>query len=279
MWNKSRTSRTDFFHPCGDILRYFRCASPIAYCARGINIALSLIVSLTPDLGHVLFEYEVIECPLPIWLNFQESFDGQLPLSISRTLLHSAILSSNMFRLFEGLSFLLFTHATHANPASYPCPNTLILSASNHTLVSIDQTNGLCSIPCYGPIVLESYGTTIFFYPGVPIDALVMTNLLKHSLEQIDTQIAAVGETAFDSSGIYHYDLDEGLLLDIRVYSAAGIPLLDWGLVGDVVEGLLKYNVEQQRFCLIPYFDIKIGSNPATQLGHGTLWTEDWKAS
>lgn len=31
-----------------------------------------------------------------------------------------------------------------------------------------------------------------------------MTNLLKHSLEQIDTQIAAVGETAFDPSGIYH---------------------------------------------------------------------------
>jgi len=162
---------------------------------------------------------------------------------------------------------------------SYPHPNTLILSASNHTLVSIDQTNGLCSIPRYGPIVLESYGTTIFFYPGVPIDALFMTNLLKHSLEQIDTQIAAVGETALDSSGIYHYDLNEGLLLDIRVYSAAGIPLLDWGRVGDVVEGLLKYNVEQQRFCLIPYFDIKIGSNPAAQLGHGTLWTEDWKAS
>jgi len=118
--DESRTSRTDFFHLCGDLLRYFRCASPIAYCVKGINISLPLIVSLTPDLGHVSFEYEDIECPLPIWVNFQESFDGRLPLSISRTLLHFAILSSNMFRLFEGLSFLLFTHATHANPAFLP---------------------------------------------------------------------------------------------------------------------------------------------------------------
>lgn len=99
-----------------------------------------------------------------------------------------------------------------------------------------------------------------------------MTDLLRHSLEQIDAQIAAQGETAFDPSGVYHYDLSEGLVLDIRVYTAYSIPLLDWGRVGDVVESLVKYNVEQQRFCLISYFDVEIGVQ-RDRIAHGTLWT------
>lgn len=113
---------------------------------------------------------------------------------------------------------------------------------------------------------------TILFYPGVPASAKVMTDLLQHSLSHIDTQIEAQGEAAFDASGVYYYDLHEGLVLHIEATPAA-IALLDLGRVGDTVETLIKYSVEQRRFCLIPMFEIEIGVEQR-RLGLGKLWID-----
>ena len=97
-----------------------------------------------------------------------------------------------------------------------------------------------------------------------------LTELLTHASNVVDERIATLGETAYDPSGRYDYDIGDGISLHMRPESQLEIPRLDWGRIGDVVDGLTSFLVERRKFMAVPWFNIDIGYD-RNRIGYGFI--------
>ena len=160
-------------------------------------------------------------------------------------------------------------------------PSGLISFSSTSNLTGSSSIHLSETEPCPLELVTERvdiHGVTLYIQRGPALDPQKLRNLLQYSLAQIDRDIEAHGESSSDPSGYYYYTVGQGLTLAIHVDDSVIPPRLDRGRVGDAIEGLIKYNIDQRRFCFILWFDITLynwnGGRPRYErIGRGRLMT------
>ncbi|MCJ1457666.1 hypothetical protein MMC28_008035 [Mycoblastus sanguinarius] len=142
-----------------------------------------------------------------------------------------------MYSYMLSLFLLCLPWSVVSVPASSPVAILPALFTSNHT-----NTSDVASRPHQPEVYhIPNTPTTLLIalsYPALSITAV--ENLLTDTLERVNIEIVTQGEAAYLPWGIYHYDLREGAVFDARNIPALARQL-DWGIIGDVVEGLLSY--------------------------------------
>ena len=176
-----------------------------------------------------------------------------------------------------------------ARPAyTSPLSGLISPSALLSPLPPNNSTNSFLTLNAKGPCPAEPpahYSTWTPFHdivmwlrPGPAADPKIMTDLLQYGFNEVEQLIDVHGENGTDPVGVYHYTLWNGLILHIEADYAATIATLDYGRVADVIEYLIKYNVEGRRFCLMAGFEVsfKKFEEPFLEedvIGSGRLWT------